>query len=127
MNSQILPEIHDKSLAIQIYELIRRQIGSGELRPGERILEGKFIEELGISRTPIREALLRLERDGLVVCTSRRSYNVRILTAADVKEIYDTLGILESACAGLVVRALTAEDIRLLKEFNQEMARAVTV
>jgi DNA-binding GntR family transcriptional regulator len=124
--SQILPQIYDKSLAVQIYEFIRRQIGSGELRPGERILEGKFTREFGISRTPVREALLRLERDGLVVCNSRRSYNVRRLTVRDVKQIYVTLGILESAAAGLAVQALLPEDIRLLKETNQEMERTAS-
>jgi len=126
MDTQIRPTIYSKSLAIQVYELIRRQIGSGELGPGDRIRESKFTRELAVSRTPVREALLRLEKDGLVVCSSRRSYNVRRLTVRDVKEIYATLGILEGAAARLAVQALTLDDFRLLKETNQEMDRTAS-
>src|SRR5688572_32054673 len=78
---------------------MRQEIASGAFRPGQRILEKALAERLGISRTPIREALLRLEIEGVVLCTSRRSYNVRILTVEDVRQIYETLGILEGAAA----------------------------
>jgi DNA-binding GntR family transcriptional regulator len=114
-------QINDQSLAAQVYEIIRRQIARGELRPGERIYESDYTRQLRMSRTPIREALLKLEMDGLVVCNRRRSYNVRRLTVHDVKGIYETLGILEGASVGLAAPQINAEDIRLLREINREM------
>jgi DNA-binding GntR family transcriptional regulator len=123
VKTQILPEIHTESLAIQIYGIIRQQIANGDLRPGERLSEGKFTRQLSISRTPVREALLKLEKDGLVICSSRRSYNVRILAVSDVLGIYQTLGILESAGVTLAAERITPEDIRVLKQYNQEMER----
>ena len=72
---------------------------------------------------PIREALLRLEIK-LVVCTSRRSYNVRFLPLASVRDIYETLGILEGAAAATVASRLTETDLRELRRFNRLMGKA---
>lgn len=101
--------------------MLRRDIASGIFRPGERILEKALSERWQISRTPIREALLKLEAEGVVVCNSRRSYNVRILTVQDVREIYETLGFLEGAVAAAVASTLTREDILELERINQMM------
>jgi DNA-binding GntR family transcriptional regulator len=118
------PLLRADSIADKVYALLRQEIATGAFRPGMRILEKALAERLGISRTPIREALLRLETEGVVVCTSRRSYNVRILTEQDVREIYATLGILEGAAAALVAGRLTASDLQDLKQFNRMMAKA---
>ena len=112
------------SIADKVYALLRHDIASGRFRPGERIHEKSLAGRLAVSRTPIREALLRLEIEGVVVCNSRRSYNVRILTVDDVREIYDTLGILESAVATSVVPRLTADDLRSLRDLNRQMTTA---
>ena len=82
------PALRTESIADKVYALLRRDIAAGTFRPGERIMEKALAGRLGISRTPIREALLRLETEGVVVCNSRRSYNVRVLTVEDVREIY---------------------------------------
>ena len=113
-----------ESIADRVYTLLRQDIASGAFRPGQRILEKTLAARLDISRTPIREALLRLEIEGVVVCNSRRSYNVRILTVDDVREIYETLGILEGAAAAAVASRLTADDLRDLKRHNSMMATA---
>lgn len=116
--------IRADSIADKVYALLRQEIATGVFRPGARILEKALAERLGISRTPIREALLRLETEGVVVCTSRRSYNVRILTEQDVREIYATLGILEGAAAAIVAGRFTDTDLRDLRQFNRMMAKA---
>jgi DNA-binding GntR family transcriptional regulator len=118
------PAIRAETIADKVYAALRQDIATGVFRPGERILEKALAGRLGISRTPIREALLRLEIEGVVVCTSRRSYNVRTLSVADVREIYDTLGILEGAVARAVAARLTDEDIRDLRQFNKTMETA---
>lgn len=116
-----LPPIRAESIADKVYAMLRRDIAAGVFRPGERILEKILSERWSISRTPIREALLKLETEGVVVCNSRRSYNVRILTVQDVREIYETLGFLEGAVAAAVASALTSQDIDELGHFNQMM------
>lgn len=113
-----------ESIADKVYHLLRQDIASGLFRPGERIHEKVLASRLRISRTPIREALLRLEADGIVVCTSRRSYNVRILTTEDVREIYETLGLLEGAAAVRVAARLTPADLAELRRLNRLMATA---
>jgi DNA-binding GntR family transcriptional regulator len=118
------PQVRAESIADKVYALLRREIATGAFRPGHRILEKALAERLGISRTPIREALLKLETDGVVVCTSRRSYNVRILTVQDVRQIYGTLGILEGAAAAAVAGRLTEAEIRELRRLNRLMAAA---
>lgn len=116
--------VRAESIADKVHEILRREIATGAYRPGERILEKALASRLGISRTPIREALLRLETERVVVCNSRRSYNVRILTVQDVREIYETLGILEGAAAAAVASRLTDADLRDLRHFNRSMATA---
>src|SRR5258707_6681681 len=98
--------IRAESLTDQVYSLPEREIVEGRMKPGERIREKELSQRLGISRTPIREALLKLEMAGIVVCNSRRSYNVRILTAADVSEIFEILGILEGAAVTSIVHEI---------------------
>src|SRR6185437_14736237 len=120
MRSQ--PAIRVESLTDQVYSLLEREIVAGRMKPGERIREKELAERLGISRTPIREALLKLEMAGIVVCNSRRSYNVRILTGDDVSEIFAILGILEGAAVSSVTEEITDEDVRRLYEFNEKMA-----
>ena len=120
------PAVRADSIADKVYGLLRQDIAGGVFRPGQRILEKSLAERLGISRTPIREALLRLEIEGVVVCNSRRSYNVRTLTVEDVREIYETLGILEGAVATAVAAKLTEDDLRDLRRFNRMMTAAAS-
>lgn len=119
-----VPAVRAETIADKVYALLRQDIAGGQFRPGERILEKALAHRLGISRTPIREALIRLEIEGVVVCTSRRSYNVRTLSVADVREIYDTLGILEGAAAQMAAARLTDDDLRDLRRFNKTMESA---
>jgi DNA-binding GntR family transcriptional regulator len=121
---RVLTALRTETIADKVYDRLREDIATGLFRPGARIHEKTIAVELGISRTPIREALIRLEGEGVVVCSSRRSYNVRTLSVADVREIYDTLGILEGAVARIVVPRLTAEDVQALRRFNRTMEDA---
>ena len=113
--------VQPESIADKVYRLLRQDIAAGIFRPGDRIIEKALAGRWNISRTPIREALLKLETEGVVVCTSRRSYNVRILTVQDVREIYETLGLLEGAIAAAVAPRLAGPDFDQLEHFNQMM------
>src|SRR5882724_9317068 len=114
--------IRAESLTDQVYSLLEREIVEGRMKPGERIREKELAERLGISRTPIREALLKLEMAGIVVCNSRRSYNVRLLTADDISEVFEILGILEGAAVASVRQKITEADLVLLGHYNEKMA-----
>ncbi|MGH6859658.1 MAG: GntR family transcriptional regulator [Phyllobacterium sp.] len=83
------------TLAEQAYQELRARIVSGQLRGGERLLPNELAAELGISPTPIKEACVRLEVDGLVVVSSRRGMVVRCFTEADVEELYAARMLLE--------------------------------
>ena len=90
--------IHDG----KAYGRIRQMILSGDLAMGARIIETRIAEQLGQSRTPIREALRLLASDGLVVFEPNRGYQVICYTRADVREIYSCRVLLESEAVRLV-------------------------
>lgn len=118
------PAVRPETIADKIHARLRKAIATGVYRPGQRILEKSLSSGLGVSRTPIREALLRLQTEGVVVCNSRRSYNVRVLTVDDVREIYETLGILEGAAVAAVTSLLGDADLKELRRLNRLMAQA---
>ncbi|WP_299426213.1 GntR family transcriptional regulator [uncultured Meiothermus sp.] len=99
------------------YAHLRGSILAGSLPPGSRISEPGLAEQLGISRTPVREALQRLSQEGLVELSPGRGARVRILSAAEVREVYDVRALLEAEAASLAARnAGTAELSALEKQ-----------
>jgi DNA-binding GntR family transcriptional regulator len=104
------------------YTVLRQRIVSGELRANERLKERELCVELDISRTPVREALRRLQSEGLVVIKPRRGAVVAGINPAEADEIY-TLGVLlESHGARLAARKARPDDITTLRELVDEMA-----
>jgi DNA-binding GntR family transcriptional regulator len=99
-----------QSLADQAYDALRGAIAEGRLQPGERIREVALAEELGISRTPIREALQRLARDGLIQQDARNGARVTELSMAAIQELYDLRVILEGSAARFAALSATAND-----------------
>src|ERR1700689_2400328 len=77
---------------------LRKAIHAGKLRPRQRIIEEDLAQELEVSRGPVREALLRLERDGLVVTTSRRGTFIRDISMAEIGVIFRMRAKLEGLC-----------------------------
>lgn len=83
------------TLVEAVVSQLRRLIVSGELRPGERLIEERLTERFGVSRPPMREALRVLQRDGIVQSRQRRGFIVTPITADDVREIYSLRFVLE--------------------------------
>ncbi|WP_433502809.1 GntR family transcriptional regulator [Pseudonocardia halophobica] len=77
-------------LADEAYRRISEAMLAGDLPPGSRLVMDTIAERLGISRTPVRDALRRLEREGLVEPTGRKGYTVRAIAAADLAHLYDS-------------------------------------
>ena len=103
--------------AEQAYRELKRRILDNELSPGENLLEQEIAAELGMSRTPAREAMMRLANEGLVEVKPRHGMRVLPISADDMKEIYLVLTSLESTAAAEVAkRGLTAEEFAALEK-----------
>jgi DNA-binding GntR family transcriptional regulator len=106
-----------KSLADSAYALLKDQIIDNRLPPGSQKLEEELALQLGMSRTPVREAIIRLEREGFVEVVPRRGVRVRALTKRDVREITEVLTCLESQAAErLAGRRLAPEEMARLEQ-----------
>ncbi len=111
----------NKSLTSIIFEKIREDILNGMYNPGEKIVEAKLADELGVSRTPVREALKQLELDGLVENIPNRGVIVKGVTAQDIMDIYTIRETIEAIAAKWSVERMTQEDLDSLKEIYELM------
>jgi DNA-binding GntR family transcriptional regulator len=108
MNKSIKPLERPAGLADRVYNQLRDNIGSHQIRPGERLQEVSLAAQLGVSRTPVREALARLENEGMIAVEGRR-FVVPELTDADIEEIYQLRFLLEPAAARSAVAEITGD------------------
>lgn len=111
-----------------VYDCLRADILSGRIKPNERLVESHYAEKLGVSRTPVREALRLLERDGLVDLRPKRGATARqLLTESEVEEIFRLRALLQLNCAPETVKNLTGDELRQMEACNaacQEAASA---
>jgi DNA-binding GntR family transcriptional regulator len=105
-----------------VYEKVRRSILDGGLTPGERIVEERLAGTLNVSRTPVREALMRLERENLVA-RSGRGMAVRSFSAAEVRDIYDLRAHVESYGARLAAERIAGYELVELRNVQLELVR----
>ncbi|MEA2661202.1 MAG: hypothetical protein QOH08_774 [Chloroflexota bacterium] len=117
------PEV--RSIEEVVTTALRDAILSGELRPGERLLQEQLADQLRVSRIPLRDALRRLEAEGLVRIGPRRGAEVASLSRTDILEIYDMRVSLEPDLMRRAVAALGPADIARLVDMSEQMdARA---
>ena len=100
---------------------MRDEILNGDLAPGTRLNQAQLAQRFGTSRIPMRDALARLEQDGLVEIDARRGARVRELSIDDVMEIYDMRQLLEPLAVRLSVSVLTDESVRRLVYLSEAM------
>lgn len=100
-----------KPLREIVYESLREAILQGRLKPGERLMEIQLAEELGVSRTPVREAIRKLELEGLLVMAYRKGVYVTDVKAKDIIDILEIRAVLEGLAAGLAAERITAEEL----------------
>lgn len=108
-----------------VYVRLRDAIIDGTLLPGEVLRDGELAEWLGVSRTPVREALLRLSGIGLIVARPGRSTAVSDLVDDSVRAARDVVAAMHGLAARLSVPVLTQEDIDVMTSANDRFARAV--
>ena len=112
-------------LRVQVYDYLQEQMRVGALEPGASISVNKLIEELGVSRTPLREALLLLQEQGFVSIQPQRGVKINVLTMADVKDIYEILGGIESRVILSVFDKLKKREIERMKTINLKIEQSL--
>ncbi len=117
--------IEHKSLVAAIVEKVEAWIISGELPPGERIVEQKLCTQLGVSRSPVREAFRILENRGFLVNRARKGVSVARATLQEARDAYTIRANLESLATFLAVKRQEPGLVERLKELHREMGRAI--
>lgn len=110
------------SLASSVYEILRRSVLDGRLAPGARLVERDLARSLSVSRVPVREALQRLAREGLVDLEPRRGAFVHVHTAAEIVELFEVREILESGAARLAASRRTPEQLERIRSIHLRSA-----
>lgn len=99
-----------------VFRTLRKSILTGELKPGERLMEIHLADKLGVSRTPIREAIHMLELEGLVTMIPRRGAEVSKITEKSMQDVLEVRRSLDALCAELACERITDEDLVSLKD-----------
>jgi DNA-binding GntR family transcriptional regulator len=114
------------SLAERAYRAIKQRILSTHYPPGAQVMEQELAQDLGMSRTPVREALVRLEKEGLCHIVPRRGMRVRALSPEDMREIYELLCCLEAkAVEAIALQPGRAATVRRLAQAVERMEAAL--
>lgn len=104
------------SLSCRVYQAIRLGIISGEYKPGDSLIETRLAGELGVSRTPVREALRQLELEELVLGVPNKGAVVVGVSEKDIDDIYQIRSLLEGLCARWAARSITLQQVDHLQE-----------
>ncbi|MDO4553535.1 MAG: GntR family transcriptional regulator [Lachnospiraceae bacterium] len=108
-----------------VFNTLRQAIITGEFAPGERLMEIVLAERLGVSRTPVREAIRKLELEGLVVMVPRKGAEVASITEDRLKEVLEIRCALEKLGAVLSCQRITEEGREQLKKAHEEFVESV--
>ena len=123
VNDNELSNYERNTLETQAYERIKQAILTKELKPGEKVSHTEWAERLNFSRTPVRDALKRLEFEGFIIRETERQWHVYTLTIEDVHKLYEVIQSLEGYIAYLAAQNFTdkmAEEVReLLRQMNE--------
>ncbi|MED1820778.1 GntR family transcriptional regulator [Bacillus subtilis] len=110
---------------LQFYNQLKKMIFNGTFKPGERINETQLAKSFGVSRSPIREAMRLLEKDGLLKADDRNGFSITLLTAKDVDEIYKIRIPLEQLAVELVIDEADEEELTILEKQLEETEKAI--
>lgn len=117
----------DKFLPLRdvVFNTLRKAILRGELKPGERLMEIHLANRLGVSRTPIREAIRKLELEGLVTMIPRRGAEVARITEKNLKDVLEVRRALDALTVELASDRITPEEMEALKEASLQFEEAI--
>lgn len=108
-----------------VFNTLRQAILKGELKPGERLMEIQLAQKLGVSRTPVREAIRKLELEGLVLMIPRKGAEVAQITAQDLEDVLEVRCALEELAVKDACEHITEEQLMELKKAAEEFKRCL--
>lgn len=108
-------------LSQKVYRALKTEIIKGSLKPGTKLSEGKIAEQMGVSRTPVREALKELAAEGFVKMNPNQAVVVSNASVEDVQEVLQIRGVLEGLAARLATRMISEEEIKELEKYQKQM------
>ena len=108
-----------------VFKTLRQAILKGELEPGERLMEIQLAERLGVSRTPIREAIRKLELEGLVLMIPRKGAEVAKISESNLRDVLEVRRSLEELAIDLACQRITAEELESLNKAEVDFKAAV--
>jgi len=114
-----------RSLKQQVYDYLREQIRGQKIRPGSVINMDATSRKLGISKTPLRDALLQLEMEGFVTVAPRKGIYVNSLSSKEIKEFYQVIGALEASVISDCFTLIKPIHIEKMAQLNQQMGKAL--
>ena len=103
-----------------VFNTLRQAILRGELKPGERLMEIQLANKLGVSRTPIREAIRKLELEGLVLMIPRKGAEVAEITEKNMRDVLEVRKALEELAVQLACDKITKEEIEEMKKAAED-------
>lgn len=109
----------------EVYATLLNWIMEGELRPGEKLLDKELAENLGVSRTPVREALRRLEDKNLVEASANRWTRVSMITTDEAELIYPIIWTLEALAISIAIPHLSEADLKQMETENENLKHAI--
>ena len=113
-----------KPLRDVVFENLREAILEGKLKPGQRLMEVQLAEQLGVSRTPVREAIRKLELEGLVIMLPRKGAYVANMSLKDILDVLEIRASLEGLAASLAAERISPEDIKKLEDIAEEFEKS---
>lgn len=114
-----------KPLREVVFDSLREAIIGGILRPGERLMEIQLAEELGVSRTPVREAIRKLELEGFVVMVPRKGAYVAGISLKDIADVFEVRASLEALAAALAAERITDDELEDLERILVRKAEII--
>ena len=120
-----LPKLKRRPLGQEVTIILRDMIQKGEIELGQRLVEERLAKELGLSRTPVREALHRLEQEGLLTKPARGGYEVRPITEREIREAVGVRAVLEAYAAELASQSISKKALEEMKVNLDNFSRAL--
>ena len=115
---KIFNKIEHQNLTNAIYNILRDKILTHQLKPGLKIVEEKLAQEIGVSRTPLKRALTRLEKENLIETIPRKGTYIKKFSAKEIEEVYEIRKLIEGYSAELAVNSITSNELKQMKKLT---------
>jgi len=112
-------------LSKKVYKILKKEIIKGSFKPGTKLPESRIAKQLGVSRTPVREALRELAAEGFVKMNPNQAIIVKNISIKDLLEVLQIRGVLEGLAARLAAPLITEEKIKVLETCNENMEKFI--